>query len=443
MSEGTRGAAADERIVDAVTCLGCGCTCDDITAVVRGGRIIEARRACPLGLRWFGDGQVSAALRARGGAASIDAVLDEAAAILAGARHPLVFLAPDVSCEAQRAAVAIADRLHAALDSITSTTAAPGILAAQRRGRPSATLGEIRNRGDVIIFWAVDPTVRYPRYSTRYAPEPAGLFVPDGRRSRTVVAVDIGEARGPADADVRVAIPAPDELTTIAALRARLGGRPGDHFPDAVGATAAQLATLLTGARYAVIVIDAERGRADEPAAPLARAEVLTRVAQLANGPTRCAISALRAGGNRNGADAVLTSQTGYPMAIEFGRGYPRYHPEDDAATLLARGLVDAALVIGDARAIELAARLHDAKIDAVAIGPWASESPLQAAVAIDTGIAGIHEGGTALRLDDVPLPLRPPLAGMAHLPEVAATLHALHARLGARGAGAAREASA
>jgi hypothetical protein len=27
-----------------------------------------------------------------------------------------------------------------------------------------------------------------------------------------------------------------------------------------------------------------------------------------------------------------------------------------------------------------------------------------------DTGVAGIHEGGMALRMDDVPLPLRPSL---------------------------------
>ena len=32
--------------------------------------------------------------------------------------------------------------------------------------------------------------------------------------------------------------------------------------------------------------------------------------------------------------------------------------------------------------------------------------------VAIDTGLAGVHDAGTALRLDDVPLPVRAVLAG-------------------------------
>jgi hypothetical protein len=32
--------------------------------------------------------------------------------------------------------------------------------------------------------------------------------------------------------------------------------------------------------------------------------------------------------------------------------------------------------------------------------------------VAIDTGLAGVHEAGIALRLDDVPLPVRGVVAG-------------------------------
>jgi hypothetical protein len=44
-----------------------------------------------------------------------------------------------------------------------------------------------------------------------------------------------------------------------------------------------------------------------------------------------------------------------------------------------------------------------------VVIGPAASAVP-NARVAIDTGVAGIHEGGIGYRLDEVPLPLTPVL---------------------------------
>jgi formylmethanofuran dehydrogenase subunit B len=50
--------------------------------------------------------------------------------------------------------------------------------------------------------------------------------------------------------------------------------------------------------------------------------------------------------------------------------------------------------------------------------------------VAIDTGVAGIHEGGIAYRMDEVPLPLRPPLTTRR---SAADTLRALTASLQSR----------
>src|SRR5581483_971406 len=110
-----------------------------------------------------------------------------------------------------------------------------------------------------------------------------------------------------------------------------------------------------------------------------------------------------------SGADAALTSQTGYPLAVDFGRGYPRYRPYDGTAgARLARGEVDAAIVIGAAALVPPDLIAMMARLPAIAFGPRASESPLaQRGIVIDTGVAGIHEAGTALRMDDVPLPLR------------------------------------
>ena len=48
----------------------------------------------------------------------------------------------------------------------------------------------------------------------------------------------------------------------------------------------------------------------------------------------------------------------------------------------------------------------------------------------IDTGVAGIHEGGTAFRMDDVPLPLRAPVPGP---PVAAQVVRALAQRIAAR----------
>jgi formylmethanofuran dehydrogenase subunit B len=426
--------------VEHVTCLGCGCACDDIDVRVESGRIIEARHACALGVSWFGDGSAPSRALVDGRDVPVGDALDEAARLLNGAASPLVYLAPDLSCEAQRAAVALADLLRASLDSVTSSTAMASVLAAQERGRAGATLGEIRNRADVLVFWGVDPALRYPRYWTRYAPEPAGLHAIAGRRSRTVVAVDVGDARGPADADLRVEITPADEVSTLTALTALVRLKPDTHDlplvrlkPDAtyrgttrdVWAAARGLAPALLGGRYVVVVADAEMGELPDSG----RASGLGALVQALNGPTRAALSILRAGGNRSGADAVMTSQTGYPAAVDFVRGYPRYRPLDGSATArLSRRDVDLVAVIGAVARIPAQLRTFLARTPAVVIGPGASASELAGSHSVvDTGVAGVHDGGTALRMDDVPLPLRPAVSGP---PETAATLRALVARL-------------
>ena len=382
------------------TCLGCGCACDDITVVINGGRITEARNACALGLRWFGDGSLPGAVLG-GRSAAIEDVLGEIATMLRSARAPLVYLAPDLTSEAQRAAIAIADQLRAFLDGVTSSTAAEGILAAQRRGRASATLGEIRNRADVVVFWAVDPTLSYPRFQSRYAPNPVGVHLPNGRKDRTVIAVDVGSQRGPDDADMRIQMTAEEEPLFLSSLRASLAGRTVGDPP--IVARVTELATRLNRAKYAVIVTDAE----SPPPVSNGRADSLIALTQSLNATTRGSLCTLRAGGNRNGADTTLTWQTGFPMAVDFSRGVPRYRPEDAALPRLARGAIDAALLVGAAAAIP--ATVTDALrgVPTIAIGPRASESAIDASIRIDTGVAGIHESGIAFRTDDLPLPLR------------------------------------
>jgi formylmethanofuran dehydrogenase subunit B len=56
-------------------------------------------------------------------------------------------------------------------------------------------------------------------------------------------------------------------------------------------------------------------------------------------------------------------------------------------------------------------------------VGPRASTAAFRPAVAVDTGLPGVHEAGMALRMDDVPLPLRAFVTGFPNTADVA---HAL-----------------
>lgn len=407
-----------------VTCLGCGCACDDIVLSVRDGRIVQAEHACQLGADWFGDGRVPGATRVDGRECAADEALDAAAAVLRDAGgHLFVFLGDDLTCAAQSAALGIADRLRAVADGVVSETAATGILAMQRRGRAGATLGELRNRADLVIYWGVNPDARYPRYRSRYASYRAGLHLRWGYGGRMLVAVSIGEDAGPADADVHLSLRPEEELAALAELRARLAGRTlGGAAPQSPELD--DLAERLTHAKYVAIVVDGEgaaEGRSPD------RSEALITLAQALNAPTRAALSTLRGGGNRSGAEAVMTWQTGFPFAVDFSHGFPRYQPEHRGAELFQRGCFAAALIVGAHASVPPALQKQLAAVPVVAVGPRASEAPFTARVAIDTGIAGIHEAGLGYRMDDIPLPLRAVVPGPRSASE---TLQQLAARL-------------
>jgi formylmethanofuran dehydrogenase subunit B len=189
-------------------------------------------------------------------------------------------------------------------------------------------------------------------------------------------------------------------------MRATALGNTLGELPSPL-AEARDIAARLLTARYIAIVHDAEPGA--DPSRDRYRAEGLLALAQALNGPSRAALSSLRAGGNRSGAEAALTWQTGYPMAVSYRNGAPQYRPASrgSAAPAEAWGGI---LVVGSVAALGSTLRGTASRTPVIVVGPRASESPFPVRVAIDTGVAGIHEGGTAYRMDDVPLRLRPPL---------------------------------
>ena len=343
-------------------------------------------------------------IRAAGKDVTFEAAIAAATSLLAGSRgRVLVYLGPGLTIESLKPAVAIADRLQAVVDTDTSATAAAGILAGQRRGRAAATLGEIRNRSDVVLFWGADTARTHPRLVERLV-NAKGTHAPDGRASRTVVSVRIGTEGAVDGADTSLQLPATEELAALSILRSIVAG---GSVPDAAASIAGlpELAARLVAARYVAIVAGGEDGDA---ARPSQRAEGLIALAQALNGPTRAALFTLRSGDNRNGVESLLTWQTGFPFAVDFRSGAPSYSADRRGLDDLAS--VDVALVLGDWRSRSRSDTRPP--LPAMVIGPGASEAPGNPRVAIDTGRAGIHEGGTAYRLDDMPLPLTPALDG-------------------------------
>jgi formylmethanofuran dehydrogenase subunit B len=110
-------------IVKNATCTFCGCVCDDIELHAERDRIVKAKNACSLGEAWFKHHTAERLFPDAlidGKPATLDEAVDAAAGFLYQANMPLVYGLSNVTCEAQREAVALAEKIGAVVDSHTS-----------------------------------------------------------------------------------------------------------------------------------------------------------------------------------------------------------------------------------------------------------------------------------------------------------------------------------
>ncbi len=431
------------RVVEHATCLGCGCLCDDIRVVVEGDRVVEAVHACSIGRPWFlaprpGAGFPSATVEGR--AADFDESIGRAAGILSGAQAPMVWGLSGSTVEGAASALAIADAIGAAVDLAGSAERGARLGAFQRSGQVSATLGEVKDRADLVVFWGVDPDATHPRHRERYSVEPRGRFIPEGRAGRTLVVVEDGPIATGTASDLRVLVPPDRRAEALWTLRAMVRGVAVDldRVERSTGCSFGSLRDLadrLTRARYGAFFFGPSMG--EGPGGPWAVDAALTLVRDLNEGRRFVGLT-LGPPGNAGGAEAVLSWQAGAPSALDFGQGFPRHLPGE--ATLAARlgsGAVDAVLIVADDPAAELPPELLGllAAIPTVVIAPGATRPGTPSTVAFDVARPGIESGGTVARIDGVMLPLRPAIP--AGLPADRDVLDALRRRLATSGQGA------
>jgi len=110
-------------VVSHATCTFCGCVCDDMELHVEGDRIVKAKNACSLGESWFRNHTAERLYPdalVDGEPATLDEAVEAAADYLYDANMPLVYGLSNITCEAQREAVALAEMIGGVVDSHTS-----------------------------------------------------------------------------------------------------------------------------------------------------------------------------------------------------------------------------------------------------------------------------------------------------------------------------------
>lgn len=401
-------------LVDHVVCAFCGCVCDDLTVIIEDGRISKAKNACALARAWLLGHTAETdrpATLIDGQAANLEEAVETAAQILVQARYPLIYGLSSTYCEAQSKAVALADLLEATIDCCTSVCHGPSGMAMQSVGEPTCSLGEVKNRADLLIYWGSNPAESHPRHFTRYATTPKGMFRPRGRKDRTVVLIDVRPTPSARASDVFLQVRPGKDFECIWALRTLIqGNKITERSIADTGLTLAQLQDLaerMKSCEYGVILVG--QGLTQSRGKHMNMAAVFQLVRDLYK-YTKFSVIPMRGHGNVTGIDSVLAWQTGYPFGVNFSRGYPRFNPgEFTSVDLLTRGEADAALIVAsDPIAVfPRVAAEHLSRIPLVVIDTHESETTKLAKVAFTTATTGISAEGTIYRMDSIPLRTR------------------------------------
>jgi formylmethanofuran dehydrogenase subunit B len=281
-------------------------------------------------------------------------------------------------------------------------------------GKVTCTLGEVKNRADFILYWGGNPAECHPRHFTKYTLTQKGKFVPQGRKGRTMVLVDIRETPSARAADLFLQIQPGKDFELVTTLIALVKGRPvNTERVLETGVPVEQLQDLvdrMKRARFGVLFfgmgLSMTRGK------HMNSASVLTLVTEL-NAFTKFVAMPMRGHGNVTGADMVVRWTTGYPFGVSLSRGYPRFNPgEFSTVDLLVRGDNDAALILGadPGATMPQPAIEHLRRIPTIVLDPKVTHTSRLARVHITTAVTGISAPGTVYRMDEVPLPLRPAL---------------------------------
>jgi formylmethanofuran dehydrogenase subunit B len=401
-------------IQEDVLCSFCGCLCDDITVDVEDDQIKRVRRACRLGAsKIMGHERLKAPMIRENGVLKEVGYLeayDRAAQILLRAKKPLLYGWASTVCEAQKKGILLAEEVGGVLDTTATVCHGPSVIGIEEKGLPGATLGQVKNRADTIVFWGCNPAEAHPRHSLRYSSNVCGRFTPDGRAGRKIIVVDVRQTRTVKNADMSVIIRPGSDYEVISALRMLVAGK-GDLSPDVVGGVPkedlAKLADMLKSAKFGAIFfglgITHSRGRYKNID------NALSLVTEL-NAHTKFVIMPMRGHYNVAGIGQALAWSSGFPMSVDYTRGMPYFSPGETAACdVLAKKDADAALIIAaDAASNFPRATVETlAKIPVIQIDPYENPTTLLSDVVIPSAIAGVEAEGTAYRMDGLALRMK------------------------------------
>lgn len=399
-----------------IVCPGCALLCDDVKVKVEGGKIVSTLHACVRG-EWAlrnanNEFRLTSPFVKKNGKlvkVSFDEALDRAAEIFLNAERPLLWGWSSASVEAQRIGVFLAKRLGAVIDSTSSICHGSSILAGREAGFRTATLGEVKNRADLLVYWGSDPSHSHPRHLSRYTVVPRGIYTQMGYEQKKLMIIDVRKSRTGKVANQVLEIEPNKDYELISAMRMILKGK---NFKEKEVAgipvkTLNQIIETWKTQQFGVIFVglglSMSRGK-------YRNIEALYKLVQELNEYARFVAIPMAGHYNMVGFNHVATWLTGQPFGIDTSRGVVYSNPgETTGAEIIARDEFDAMLVVASDPLSMMPSPIARkiASKPLVVIDCLENPTTKNADIVLSAAMTGVEAEGTAYRLDSVPIRLK------------------------------------
>ncbi len=386
----------NERRERSVTCTFCSCCCTDLELVFQGRRISGINPACPVAEKGFTAAAGDPPSPESGGASvSRQNSLEEICRRLRAARLPLIWVGGGISYESQRVAIKLAKKVRACVDTPASQNAFALARALSESGLHLLTLGELRERVDTLVFWGVDLARTHPRFWERFV-----------RNDRTRKIINVNSFLPVQEDETTLNLPVNRQLSLDILIRLRLMNQ--NQTVDASPILHA-LAAALQSAQYGCLIFDASLAALGYTALR----EAFQLIQELNDrGKSRWFGLMLEEGINIGAASNALFVGTGFPAAVRFTENGGAFSSlEWSAETLIQNRETDLFIRIGDITpslrdVMKATADQNPGGLTYVVIDSKPPE--IKPSVWLSVKAFGVSGGGTALRMDGVPIPSHP-----------------------------------
>ena len=400
-------------------CTGCALLCDDIEVEVSGDHISKIKTACRKGFSRIKGCSDPMPCMVDGKSVDIATAVKEAAHILKNADKPLIFGLGNSTSETQKQAIELAKQIGAVIDDTSSFCHGPTLEAIFHEKIRTCTLDDVRNKGDLIVYWGADPSNSHPRHLSMHSYFPRGEERQHGwEEDRTAIAIDVRKSHTAKICGNRFyQIPLHADAIFIDALIDALSGKvpkvPFDYDIKKI----LELANILKKAQFGVIFAGLGLVYSIEDMGTMVR--LMDKLNEVSNFHLIPMVGHY----NMRGFNQNLFEETGYLNRVKFEKNKDvvdvKHGVEYSIMEVLNTKKIDAALIIGSdpISCLPRSAAEYLLEIPLVSIDPCENFTSRVAKVTIPSALSGVECGGSAVRMDGVKVTFEP-MIKTARLPD-------------------------